>query len=584
MKSIDPVLTNIYTRVDIIDYTDSKFSRTASVYLLGEHSKLVKSSKDVNIQNKQLVNAIGIPAIKELTKQEVIIGGDGSWDELDELDMEDLLNTETIIIPKSDNCTQACNKITEDLISDMVLYAKDKTDDVKEKIAIATNISPYKQYLWIPEFNTSIDIDGINLFKHYENSHRIVEGFPVDSYVKLDQVGTNYSIDKYAQQNVAVLYCVSLDAIIYNKSKLLMLAQSDIETFELIFNNAINIFFPSLDIIAFSQYLSNESELENKLAQYAFDKTSIRKKLDLQKKLLPSLNEIPKVVVDTSDFIMASTMNIILHFSMHEKQLLIDTTTLFKSVNIATLSQIVAMDLYSVDDDRRNVRLRKIQQFDQYRESLTLSSIVFPFNRDELLYNRCIVVFFMPTEHYSELFIIIDQYCNVWIKAIPNKSLTYTKKEFIDIIIPIINKTITLLNQQESAFMTLVKIPAASIDIYQIMSSSSRLTFKFSINYSKLVNLIIDTLLDAGFLEFSQSDKQISNKLSTTFILKYGVARNNQTKISEISIKNINGVALIELSNLDVEETNLYIEIVGRIIIRSGNAIKLNLKTIQIWH
>ncbi len=570
-----PVLKNVYARIDIISLEDGKFGRHSSVYMLGEHSKLAPTAKDINMNNKKLVGAIGAAAVKELSVEAGIEGGDGNWEELDELDIEDLLNTETTPMESTDKSTVAYSNIDGDIISDIILYAKDKQDDIREKIAIESGILPYKQYVWIPSANVSVDGDEINLFKHYEHSHRVVEGYPVDSYVNPEEELSTHSIDRYVVNDVVVMYCISLDALIPNKSKLLMMSKSDTETFEMIFNNAIRVFFKSIDIAAFTQYLSNEDELSVRYPQLDFHRSGVMAKLELQKKILPILNATPQVSVDDNKLLTASTTSILIRFSSQTKRLMIDTTTLFKVVDITECIEIVAMDLYNTDVDRKNMRLRKIQQFDQYRESLTLANISFPFDKRELLYHRCIIIFFMPTAQYSEVMLIIDQNCNVWVKATPSKSLQYTKKEFVEIITPLINKTISLLNTQESAFMTMEKLPLLDTHMYQISSSSSRLVFKYAIDYTKLVNLIIDQLADAGFLSSSQANKQISNRMMTTFELKYGVSRNSQSKMAQINIKNINGMAMMELVDLDMDETNLYVDIIGRVIVRAGDTIRM---------
>ncbi len=574
MKRNQPVLKKIYARVDIIDYDSQEFSKLSSIYFLGNHSELAKTKEDININNKKLVAALGIPAIKELINEPSIDGGD-EWEELDELDMNDLLNTETVIIPtKPINSSRSYTQLKHDIISDMIFYSKDKSDDIMDRIAIVTNINPYKQYLWIPAFNKSIHGNDINLFKHYSNSQRVSEGFPVDSYQFMHEEN-NISIDNYAIHDVVVLYCISLDAIIRDKSKLLMLANSDAETFETIFNNAINVFYPMIDITGFNQYLIDEKELENKFTKYAFNKSRIKAKLELQNKLLLELDEIPMITVESSDIITAYTMNIILHVPRQNKQILIDTTTLFKIIDISKISEIIAMDLYNVDDSKKNIRLRKLQQYDQYRENLTLVGTVIPFNRKDLVYNKCIIIYFMPNQQYSELILIIDQTSAVWVKSTPNKSLMYTKKEFIDIIQPIVDNTIDVINNHTSAFLTLSSIPHVSSGAFGIISSSTKLSFKFSIGYIKLLNLVIDKLLESGFVESANADKTVSTKYLARFILKYGVNRNDEAKLSQIEIKNINGISLIELLNLDISESNLYIDLLGRLIAKYEKTIQI---------
>ncbi len=225
MKATDSILTEIYTRVDIIDYDGNQFSKTATVYLLGEHSIHAKTPSDVNLKNKELVSSIGVKAVKTLVTDisANIIGGD-DWDELDEMDVDDLLNTENTIIPNLQQSTKHVH--IKDLVSNVVLYANDKPHDVKEKIAIVTDIKPYKQYLWIPAHNRSIDGISVNLFKHYENSHRMIEEFPIDSYPEDRYAIYEDPASEYTEDGCLIMYCISIDAVIRNKAKLAMIANS----------------------------------------------------------------------------------------------------------------------------------------------------------------------------------------------------------------------------------------------------------------------------------------------------------------------------------------------------------------------
>ena len=89
-----PILENVYGRIDVVDLDKSNgaFIRVASVFMLGEASKYVTDLKSFNTKNKKLVEAIGIKTVKALMFNTEIKGGD-EWDELDEMDFEELLNT-----------------------------------------------------------------------------------------------------------------------------------------------------------------------------------------------------------------------------------------------------------------------------------------------------------------------------------------------------------------------------------------------------------------------------------------------------------------------------------------------------------
>ncbi len=578
MKTDDTVLRPVYARIDIIDYANAKFSRSASAYLLGDHSKLTKTPSDIAQTNKELVSAIGRSTVRELVMEQAAVSGGGEWEELDDLDVEELLNTETTMTSTA-SIVSRYTKLTNDIISDIAVFEKDKLDDIKEKIAVATGIVPYKQYLWVPAFNKSMDGSDINLFKHYEGSYRSVEGFPIDSYVRGMAEWRDESISRYTINGALIVYCISIDALIGDKSKLAMLLNSDSETFDMIYNTAIGPFFSALSIGAFVQYITDELSMIDQFPEYAFDKSRVSEKLSTQKKLLAYISDTPRVSIDSGDTVAASMMSILLHSPKKSAQVDIDTISMFKSLSISAEPHIVAVDLYHVDTNKRNVRLRKIQQFDEYRERLTLPNMVFPLPKTDLLFDQCLMVHFMPTSVYSELIIAVSQNCAVWIKAVPNATMTMTKVAFIETIMPVINAAIRLLNAQEAAFTTLSKIPLLSADVYTILSSSSRLVFKFFISYANLIALLVDKLLDAGFIELVRSDAPPRSRLGATFMLKYGVDRSNQSKKSHITIKNLSGMALIELANLDVDETNLYVDILGRLISKNKNTLKLQAKT-----
>lgn len=575
----DPILQSIYARIDIIDYVDGAFVKTASVVMLGDNAKYIKSLDDIKPSNKPLVASIGLGAVKTLSAISTITGGD-EWDDLDDLDFEELLNTETEhVITQTTTKTTRTKQIDKDIISEMILYSKDKPTDVREKIAIETNIKPYKQYLWCPARHKSLSEDEISLISHYQTSIRDVEGYPIDSHPEIIQKA-ELSIDEYADNDVVILYCISLDSIVMDKSKLRFLANSDTEMFELIHANTIQRFFPQMTRFAFSQYLTNESELEAKIKHYAFDKDDLNRKFAKQAILFPSLNKQRRVTVESVDVLTASTTHIVLGYLNSLPS--IDTLRLFQTLNIVNNTQLAWVDLYRFDNNQRALRLRKLQQRDQYRRNTNIS-ISPPVDPKELMYNKCIVFYYLPTLEYNDLIVVVNQNGSIWVKAKPNQTLTFSKAAFIDHIIPIINPLITTINNQHDVFLVQTKLPLLSSkqnSVFQILSSSTNLTFKASVAYSKLINLVIEKMLDAGIIETSINNTTRIGRGITTFKIHYGItqataAEASTASISEIEIRNVNDTAVVGLSNLDVAETNLYVDLIGRLVLAAGSSIQL---------
>jgi hypothetical protein len=575
----DPILQSIYARIDIIDYVDGAFVKTASLVMLGDNTKYVKSMNDIKTSNKQLVANIGMDAVKALTTNSSIVGGN-EWDDLDDLDFEELLNTETEhVIPASTSKDNIAKKIDKDIISNLILYSKDKPTDVREKIAVETNIKPYKQYLWSPTHYKSLSGDEISLMSHYQTSIRDIEGYPIDSHQELTPK-PELPIDEYSDHGVVILYCISLDSIVINKNKLRFLANSDTEMFELIHSNTIQRFFPQMTRFAFSQYLTNESELESKVKHYAFDKEDLKRKYAKQAILFPTLDNQRRVTVESVDVLTASTTHITLAYLNAFPT--IDTLRLFQMMNIVQNTQLAWVDLYRFDNNQRALRLRKMQQRDQYRRNTNIL-IAPPVDPKELMYNKCIVFYYLPTSEYTDLIIVVNQNGSIWIKAKPNQSLTFSKAAFINHISPTVNALIETINKQDDVFLVQSKLPLLSSkqnNVFQILASSTNLTFKVSVAYTKLINLVIEKMLDAGIIEATAVSGNKIGRGITVFKIHYGITQATEEEASvvsasEIEIKNVNDTAVIGLSNLDVSETNLYVDLIGRLILSAGSLIQL---------
>ena len=578
-----PVLESVCCRIDVVELDNStgSFVRVASVFMLGDASQYVSSINEFNTKNKKLVAAIGVEAVKSLmidTKVEVK-GGD-EWDELDDMDFEELLNAEELPIVDGSS-TVATTSITGNHFVDFALYATDKLSDIKEKVAITTNIKPYKQYLWIPSENKSIGGDEISLMNHWTTSIRSIDGFPIDGHALPPLSQLQMSVSSFARGSVAVLTCISLDSIVKDKSKLRFIARSDTESYELIYTNTIHRFFPMMSISLFNQYLSDESLLEAKFGTCAFDIAETVKQYNLRAKLLTQLNKQNKITIESSDLLTATTTGIIMSFNYGNSEQRVDTMKLFQSIEIGTLSDISFIDLYCQDDNRLSTRLRKQRQRDQFRLSKDdMTSLFGLHSKKTLILSRSIIFTLLPRSEYDSIVMIIDQYGSVWIRSQPNPTYSFSKAAFLKFISPIINPIIQLINSIEIAFLSKEKYPLMNEKIgvdYQITSSSSKLSFKFPVSYNKLLDLVMDKLLSSGFLDSISSEGSRRNNPITSFGILYGVSVDETTgeRKASIDIRNINGVAVIILSDLDIGETNLYVDIIGRMIVQSTSTLKM---------
>lgn len=96
--------------------------------------------------------------------------------------MDDLLNTDLPI----ESCVVDDSVVSQTLKGDhfpeLTLYTQDKENDIKYKIALLTNIDPYKQYVWAKNARQSLDGNDYSIFSHWHTSVRRIEGYPIDGH------------------------------------------------------------------------------------------------------------------------------------------------------------------------------------------------------------------------------------------------------------------------------------------------------------------------------------------------------------------------------------------------------------------
>ncbi|KAG7394165.1 hypothetical protein PHYBOEH_005559 [Phytophthora boehmeriae] len=575
-----PILQNVYTRLDILDLVDGQFAKTTSIYLLGEASACAKSTADVALRNKKLVAAIGAKAVRTLTSGDAsqVTGGD-DWDELNELDFEELLNTDEpapVVTPTNKSTKQVAVK---DSISNLVLYTKDKITDVAEKIALATGIDPYKQYLWLPNAKRSLDGDEISLMSHWANAINTVDEYPVDAHYKVDRSAQPY-IESFASDSAIVITCISLDSIISSKTKMQMIARSDAESFGLIYTNIIQRFFPSLSYAMFAQYLADESQLRIKFEDLEFDREATKEKLAQLSKLIPELNKQKRVTIESTECLSTITTGMILASKYANQVPRVNTMKLFQDIDIITLTDVAMIDLYRLDNEQRPIRIRKEPQRDQYRlakDDMLMSSGL--YTRKSLVYLRAMVVTLLPKDEYETIMIVVDQFGTLWIKTQPSQMHAFSKSAFLKFITPTVDAIIREFNSHDSAFVSherFMTLCGSSSCLYNIVSSSSKITFKFPVNYQKLLDLVSDKFLATGLMTPFVVDWSKRKHAVTYFELRYGVTRSAESgnKHKVVEFKNARGVAMISLSNLDMPESDLYVDFIGRIVIGNSKQLK----------
>jgi hypothetical protein len=575
-----PVLKNVYTRVDILslDQPTSTFSKIASIYMLGGANKYVKSISDLSIKNKALSAEIGVDVIKALTRDRQISGGDGEWDELDELDIDELLNMNVEPVVTSAKNTRS--DFTGDHFSDFALYTKDKISDVRDKVAIISGIEPYKQYLWAVDAHRSLDGGEISLMSHWATSMRSIDGYPIDAH-QSDTDSVEHTMEVFANNSVLVLTCISLDSVIGNKSKLHMIARSDAESFGMIYDNTINRFFPMVSLPAFTQYLTDEKLIFESFPSLAFDSKELQRQYIQLDALLPTLNKEKPILITSSDMLTVATTGLVLYKSYCSVQMRSNTMQLFQMLDITTMSNVSKIDLYRYNGGRMPIRIRKIHQLDNFqgnKDDLVYAEGI--QSRLNLIKSRAILITLLPRKEYDSLSIIIDQYGSIWVKAKPNQTFSYSKAAFISILAPVIDPIIQAINDCEGAFASHERYPLVgdSASEYLIPSSSSKITFKKSISYQKLLDIIAAKLIPAGLVEPFVNDWTKRQKLISYYATKYGITRSSDTneRRKMIEVKDIGGSAIISLTNLDIEESNLYIDLIGRLVLGSGSELDIS--------
>ena len=569
-----PVLERVYARVDILDFdrSNESFAKISSIFMIGEAAHHVKSIEDFNVRNKKLVASIGIDAVKDLMISKQVSGGD-DWEELDDIDFEELLNTDNVeVVDNSEVPAKGNHGISGNLFTDYTLYESDKMNDICEKIALTTRIEPFKQYIWIPSMLKSFSGNDVSLMHYWTTSLRKIEGYPIDGQLIDPANSVGLSIKEATNTSSIVLTCVCLDALVKNKSRLQFIARSDSESYELIHTNAFQQFFPSITLPIFNQYLIDDSSIGSKYESCYFNFKETKSRYIDQAKVIADLSKQNQITIDSSDFLTVTTIGIDMAASYSDNHIRVDTINLFQAIDSNSFNSIAFIDLYCLDDDMRYTRLRKIQQRDQYRIKKDEPLVAIgSYTKKKLIQSKSIVITLLPQNEFDSTRIIIDRYGSVIIRSQPNQVKSFSKAAFMDFIASIVNPIIDQMNSIDLAFSSherFAKINDTASLKYHVPSSSSKLSFRFAISYKKMLDLVIKHLVSGGFVSAINTDQSKRNNMITSFGIRYGVSKDVVTgfRRSSIDIRSVSDLAIIVLSNLDVGETDLYVDIIGRLI------------------
>lgn len=569
-SSTTRLFENIYTRINVLDYDSANktFNQSGTLFLIGDASDHVKKIDDITIKNKKLVSAIGLSAVKLLSQESKRInGGDIDWDDLDELDLEELLNEEVNVSKPLKTQKSEASSFKDTVISNMQIYTTDKISDIHDKIATITKIKPYKQYLWASDVHKSLNGMTISLMSHWSNGLSMIDGYPTNQYLEVNLLDDD--IRQFTVDSTLVLTLINLDSILYNKEKLNFIARSDSESYELIHSYAISPFFPMITLPVFNQILLNEDEVETKFPSYYFNVSEVSKMLQKQSQILNSMSSPSKQKTKVDSTITASAIDVLLYSSLGSDQY-VDTIRLFKRIKLADIAELNAIELYYTKD-YKSYKVQKVPSRNQFNRITSDCSYNKSCNNKSLAYEQMISFIFLPSDLYASMSLNINKFGSIWIKGKPVSGTTVSKEVFIDQFKRIVNKLINQINAYNLIFTTSSRFKRLDTVLsYNLYSSSSRLHFKNSLHYRKFIDITINALLESGFLKYAKEEESVYQKTKNEFTLDiaYGVSRESKNT-SSIVIRNSANLAIVDLINLDIGETTFYIGLLNYMIIKS---------------
>lgn len=567
-------MREIYARIDVLTLADdrSSFTPKSSLYMLGNAVGTTKTVEDVRVSNRKLVSKLGIAAVKEMSNDETSTkaGGDGEWEELDDQDFEDLLNGNYDGVVRMSSNTRSSSKTAEPKqvrLSELRFVSSDSMKDVQQKIAVVSGISPYELYAWCINANRSIvSLSEISIVKFWAGCSYFIEGIPVD-YIANRRVATGpTTVDELLPTSSTLeFHCVSLrDLISTQRTKLSFLMQSDTTSFEIVYENFVSVFFPSLSLAAFAQLINDPDSLESMFPALAFNRTTLTKTLvyraELLKQLLMDKNDsVQRDLVSVS----ATKLVVAAEFPGAVTQR-VSVEDLFNGVNVNDLPYVKYIDIYRSDAHRRDIRVRKVSQRSWISNESSWRGSVRDWRKLPF-----VSISVLPTDFYQTMEIIIDQQGNVRIEINARPGKQVSQDGLLLEISKLADGVLSKLNQVTHAFFTRDRLPTidgtSSIVSYSVILSSSVITFASRVSYTKLLDLFANTFIKAGIIRPLIYQSQLGRN-SSNYEISYANSSNDESSL--IVVTNTNGIAAVSMNNISSKNEQFHLTLMIRLIER----------------
>jgi hypothetical protein len=401
-----------------------------------------------------------------------------------------------------------------------------------------------------------MDGDEISLMDYWHLSTQKIEGYPVDGR---RSGNVSFSLKKLGIQTM-VLELISLDSIIGDKGVLQLMARSDPHSLELIHSNLVQRFFPNMNMHNFELFITNKWSTDIKIdANFKY-----------REELINKLSKYKKVSVDDSDIMTSSTVKITIENVRNSSEFVkIDLINVFKKTKMTDLDMVSYIDLFTYNSDKESIRVRKLVEKDKFQETQIMSEeddtnskgIFYGVLTKRNFGDTTIVYKLVDTNEYHNGLLVISSSGQITIKASPVESLSFSKKQFISLLG---NHLIVLFNYINNLANTIIVKPLTtntgdlSID-YIVPMSSSKIIFSYPVSFKKMLNIIATYLIPSRILGLGQMAK---GSRSNIFPLLYGTDLTDEV----IEILSIGDICTAVIHNVDLEETELYIDIFGRIL------------------
>lgn len=577
-KNEIPLFNTIPVRIDILN---SNLQITTSVFLLGDQDKKTKQIISTNgIYSKKVQTIFG----KEFISNEISIkGGDIDWEELDDEDFENIINAEPTPIIQYDNVDKPIEKdikVSEVIDYNIDIFREDTVLDLQKKIALITKVEPIQQYLandrkcltHYINFHSSFDshIDNVDLIDFLHTCDTKIKDIPIDEnylFTKDSSTIVNTQYNKLydfldSNESSLRLVMIPLDTIITNKNAIQFLLRSDKQSFELIFESFIERFYIMITSQVFTIYLANETD---------FDISKYKTIITNQSKVIKSLNSISKVSIKDNNLTIVT--NAITLRSESSDTALVVLPKLFNNFIISDIPDVFYLDLFISTNNRLN-QLRKVSKYASQAinlvEDISMNIKPLAANIREYKIKDRLVITLLPSNNFSKLILSIDIFGRIEICAYSNRTTEITKNLFITEISSFVKTIIEYLNKINEAYLSPLRLNS-NLSNYKMIKSTSNLIFNKRIDYDNTVKYMVTDLSNTGILEA----EPMSNVNIKTRLFK--IYSDNVETNKNIQIYSNSKLAVFTLFDLSTEETEFYVDLIGRFINFRFNDIQIKI-------